>query len=233
MINGKPTRKERSAAFYKVLHVPTDMEYVGSTNDVYTREAVHRSRLKLGIHPNKNLQEAFNNNPTISFQYEPTDTKEVALAKEQRYLLENAESGKLFNKALDVMAPGKGIIPSEETRKKISEAGLGRRHTNETKVQMSISSLGKNSGTKRTDTHKAAISNRHKGVPLSDEHRSKLHQARQLMGKSVVVIDGNEYPTKVAAAKELGISKPTVSARINNPNFPNWSIRVSEKEENE
>lgn len=233
MIDGKPSSSERTPAFYKVVHVPTEMEYAGSTKNVYLREAVHRSRLKRGVHPNKDLQKAYDSDPNISFHYEPTETQAEASAKEQQYLTDNKDSGKLFNKAMDVNAPGKGVFPNEETRKKISEAGLGRKHTEETRVQMSNSSLGKNAGITRSDAHRAAVSNRHKGVPLSDEHKEKAYKARQLVGNSVIVIDDKEYASKTEAAIQLGICRPTVTARVNNPRFPNWSIKVFKKEENE
>lgn len=66
---------------------------------------------------------------------------------------------------------------SEETKKKLSILGLGRKHSEETKKKLSI--IGK--GRLRTEDSKLRMSNSSKGKLVSNEHR--LNISRSLKGK--------------------------------------------------
>ena len=68
----------------------------------------------------------------------------------------------------------KGKHPSEESRKKMSEAKKGKHPSEESRKKMSATRKGKPSP--------------RKGVPLSDETKRKLSEARK--GKSWKLIDG-------------------------------------------
>jgi hypothetical protein len=96
-----------------------------------------------------------------------------------------------------------GIIPNDDTRKKLSNVWKGRKHTEETKKKMSESRKGKllseeikiklseirknppeevmnrldRKGVSLTEEHKKKISAALKGRIFSDEHRKKLSEA--------------------------------------------------------
>jgi hypothetical protein len=70
---------------------------------------------------------------------------------------------------------------SEETRKKISKALTGKKHTDEQRAKNSAAKLGHKLGP-FTQEHKDKIGRAHKGRkkgPLSEEHRKKLGAARK------------------------------------------------------
>ena len=72
-----------------------------------------------------------------------------------------------------------GVVPSSETRAKLSAAGLGRKHTAEAKLKMSLALLGK----KRTSEMNARNSAVRLGKPLKEATKAKLSAA--LMGHEV------------------------------------------------
>lgn len=91
------------------------------------------------------------------------------------------------------------LLSFESTRKKMSAALKGKKHSEETKAKISASHKGKNTwtkgrkhsestlkkmsetrrGMKRTDETKAKMSAAQKGRKLSDEHRAKLSAAHK------------------------------------------------------
>lgn len=115
-----------SNAAYIIEHEKSGKIYISSTADVRSRRNDHMSRLRKGINRNGPLQAAFNENQNLSFTFIPTATREEAYDFEQKLINHYKGSEMLLNLATDVKAAGKGLIRSEETRQKISEAGMGR-----------------------------------------------------------------------------------------------------------
>lgn len=85
---------------------------------------------------------------------------------------------------------GKGKIISEEQKKKISEANLGRVHDEETKKKMSDAHKGKefteehkknigetSKGRVKDESWKNMISSLHKGKPKSEEQKRKMSES--------------------------------------------------------
>jgi hypothetical protein len=69
----------------------------------------------------------------------------------------------------------KGVSPSEETRKKISQALTGRIFTEEWKNKISATKKAKKEV--RSDDFKRRVSEAQKNVPKTEEHRQKISQA--------------------------------------------------------
>jgi group I intron endonuclease len=137
-----------------------------------------------------------------------------------------------------------GVMPSEETRKKISAAHKGKivspearanmsaaqrgkKHSAETKAKVSASLKGntRNLGKKATEETKAKISAGGKGRVFSDEHKAKIgatllgvkhHSSKQ------VTIDGRYYESALSAAKAENVVVSTVLSRVRSDN-PKWS----------
>ncbi len=66
-----------------------------------------------------------------------------------------------------------GAIRSEETRRKISEAGRGRTHSEETKIKISEAHKGKT----RSEEHRKNIGKANKNKIVSEETRKKMSEA--------------------------------------------------------
>lgn len=129
-----PKGKGSSPGVYIIEHPGTDKAYIGSSGDLGARKRLHRSDLKLGKNSNGPLQSAYNDDPNINFLLFPTATKEEAVALEQKLLDHEMPKGKLFNIAVSATAMNKGMTLSEETRRKIGQAGIGREPHNKGKT---------------------------------------------------------------------------------------------------
>lgn len=66
-----------------VLRHSSGKVYIGSTKNLNRRIKDHRVRLAGGIHPNKNVQNAFNEDAGFDLLYLHCESKEEALAAEQ------------------------------------------------------------------------------------------------------------------------------------------------------
>lgn len=66
-----------------------------------------------------------------------------------------------------------GFEVSEDTRKKLSDAGMGRVVSEETKEKIRIA----NSGVSLSDEHRQKLSVAHSGKTLTEEHRQKISEA--------------------------------------------------------
>jgi len=74
-----------------------------------------------------------------------------------------------------------GCIRSEETRRKISNAGIGRVFSQESKQKISQALKGKafRRNVSCSEEHKMKISAARKGIQFSDEHKKKLSEAHK------------------------------------------------------
>ena len=131
--------------------------------------------------------------------------------------------------------------PTEETKKKLSEAGKGRQHTEETKKKMSEAKKGKSfseehrkklsenniwNNKKRCEEARKKISEANKGRILSDEWRKKISEAfkgeNNPNSKTIVQIDQNTnkivntYSGTHEAARQTGFSQGNINACCNN-----------------
>lgn len=84
----------------------------------------------------------------------------------------------------------KGIKPSKETLKKLSEIRMGKKHSNETRKKMSESHRNvsektrkkmseSRKGIKLSEETKQKISEAFKGKPLSEKHRKNISEAQK------------------------------------------------------
>jgi GIY-YIG catalytic domain/NUMOD3 motif len=102
-----------------------DRVYIGSSDDIPRRWKTHLSQLRGGRHHNYRLQEAWNLHGEAAFTFEIIE--EVAhldglITAEQRHLNVALVNGPVYNLALDVTSPARGLTHTAEARLKMSAA---------------------------------------------------------------------------------------------------------------
>lgn len=119
--------KEKQIATYIIHNSKTNEMYVGSTKDFSSREKQHKKDLKNNTHHNKNLQKAYNRNPSdFDFVAVPTETREEAYDFEQLIIDEFFGRTPLFLN-LDNEARAGGIKNyTTEIREKMRLAKIGK-----------------------------------------------------------------------------------------------------------
>ena len=188
-----------ASAIYEILNTVNGKFYIGSAVDYKRRFQDHRKQLKKGNHGNVHLQRSCNKHGLEAFIMFPVEfcTPEELLRKEQFWLdaLQVTKSG--YNIA-PTAGSNLGIKygpPSEEHRRKISEATKGRpnatafkpgdtpwikgkKHTVETRAKIGAVHKGRSNGPCSEET-KRKISEAQVGKVLSAEHRRKLSLAHK------------------------------------------------------
>lgn len=133
--------------------------YVGQSIQCRRRRTYHFKALKARRHDNVKLQNAYNKYGKDSFIFEVLEkcSHEEIDQAEQWWLDEIHGYARTLNIAKDSTSPNRGRKFSEETRRKVSEAGRGR--------------------VKTTD-ERAAISARMRGVALPEETKRKIAETK-------------------------------------------------------
>jgi group I intron endonuclease len=173
------------SAVYQIKNIINGHRYIGSSVDVYSRFACHKSDLKNGKHCNSHLQRAWNKYGEDAFEFSTIllCTKDDTLLNEQKYLDEMKPE---YNMAICAEASARGIIRSEEHRAKMSAANMGRVVTEETRAKLREAMKGRapwNQGKHHSEETKEKISEAHKGKRPSDETCAKMSKSG--MGRKV------------------------------------------------
>lgn len=219
---GKITRKEHShPATYALLHRSSGSAYVGSTSDLYHRLAQHNTDLRRGVHKNSNLQEAYDADPVFDLAFAKASSKEEALKLEQTLITEHYGSGKLLNLAPNAEKAALGLVHSDETKERLSQATTAQFSTQEARDAQSERS--------KQLWQDPAFRAKHEGAPLAEETKDKIsdtvkdrwkdpeYRAKVAAGRAAnikpVVLDGVSYPNIAEASRATGIPKTTLQSR--------------------
>lgn len=227
-----PTRKDHSfPAAYALAHQATGQIYVGSTHDLYTRVNQHKTRLAAGTHRNRNLQAAYDQDTRFDLSFVRTESKEAALEIEQQLLDNLAPSGRLLNIATDARRAGLGLTISEEQKQKLREANAKQfteearaRHSEITKAKWQDPVYReKQLGREASEESRVKSSKSVKSLWEDPEYRAKQLATRstpESLAKSAlkhvtpITLNGKDYPSVSAAARELGIQPGTLHMRL-------------------
>jgi group I intron endonuclease len=201
---------------YKILNKNTGKAYIGQTiNKPEVRFNYHTSRLKKGTHDNEYLQRSFNKHGIDSFMFytilKTDDLESLNLYEEQFIKILRATDR---NFGYNIRPGGLNTKHSEETKKKISLAGMGRPKTENEVNLLRERSKGNTWGKLG------------KGIAKSEETKNKMSLAKQgvenshLM-KACKIWDKNgnfvgEFKSKTLAADYIGISYGALKSRIKN-----------------
>ena len=167
---------------YKIKNNINGKVYIGqTTSNGKIRWLGHRNKLRKKIHPNKHLQSSWNKYDEVSFSYELITETCIGLLDilEKTYIdTYNSTNNKYgYNKDSGGHLSRLRAPISEETRKKLSNAKIGKKrshHSDETKAVLSLANKG------RTPVNKGVASGK-KGIPTgycpSDYTRHKMSVA--------------------------------------------------------
>lgn len=187
---------------YSITNLHNGKKYVGSSSRLERRWRQHRYQLANNKHHNCHLQRAWNRDGESCFAFEILQqTNREDLESCERFwiaVFDSASRSSGYNLIPDPARP----TPTAESRKKMSEAAMGKVITEEQKIKISIAHKGKkhssetklkiaksNSGKKLSDETKKKMSERHTGKFVSAETRQKLSKAKKgqpspLLGKA-------------------------------------------------
>lgn len=170
------------SAIYIILNVKNGHFYIGQSQNIRARWQEHIRDLQKGNHRNSYLQRAWNKYGEKHFKFKileycPLESLDI---REQHYLDLYASTDKIYNIALNVVAPTRGRTLTIEHRKKISDANKQRTLSEETKRKIGESHRGK--GHPHSDETKRKISASNMGKkmpPMSEDQRRKLGESRK------------------------------------------------------
>ncbi len=215
------TRKTHShPGAYALVHDSSQKAYVGSTENIYARVNSHKNDLLNNRHKNRNLQEAFNADPSFTLFVQKTDTVEEAIDKEQKLLDVLLPGGKLLNISPDARVPCKGVVKTDEQKQLLSE--ITKKQFSSQEARQKQSEAAKRQWEKpgyrenlKPVTHTPEVlktfsenlTNRWK----DDEYRKFMSEVR-IVG---VVVNGVEYPSVEDAANALNKTKASIWYQVN------------------
>jgi group I intron endonuclease len=149
-INNNSLMIPQKSGIYSITHVPTGLEYIGSSTRIQSRIKGHKNDLKNNRHHSQRLQNYWNKYSESEFIFSVVELVELP-----ERLIEREQSHIDFRKPAFNMSPTAGSC-------------LGSRHTEESKKRASISTKS------RHPDWKIKVSKALQGHPVSEETRRKI-----------------------------------------------------------
>jgi group I intron endonuclease len=166
---------------YTITNLENGTKYIGSSMNVEKRMRYHRNQLDKGNHPNPHLQSAWKVYGVDAFVFElleEVESSEELLVVEQKYL-DSVALQPLYNIRKEASS-NRGLVPSRETREKLSKALKGHPVLPETRELIRQKRKGwvpspetlarmkvSNPGRKHTEETKRKMSETRKGRPCT------------------------------------------------------------------
>lgn len=197
-------KMKKVAAVYCIKNLITGKVYVGSSIDLYFRRIQHFSQLRCGRHENPYLQYAFDKYGEDQFKFtvlEIIDDETILIPREQHWIGELKATSRSYGYNI---CPFAGR-PTPWTIKK--------HHTEETKLKMSLTKLGK----LFTPEHKRRLSEARRGKKLSEEHKRHIGEANKRLYASGFVhpMKGKVGPNRGKKMSVDSIKRRTETRRAN------------------
>ena len=198
--------QSRKSGVYRITNIVNGKVYIGSAKEFKRRSKEHLRSLEKGVHQNKHLQAAFNNDGTDAFVF---DVLEVVLGDqaarfqvEQTYLDQYLEDWtRCYNFKKKTVAKPRSCYSKtpEETRRKMSERMSGENNpmygksgelspmyghkaSDEERKRRSVSAKKRGNnrpGYKHSEATKQKIRLVHLGKKLSEDHKRKLSESHK------------------------------------------------------
>lgn len=194
-----------NTGIYQIINKINGKKYIGSSINLRSRKSQHFNKLKNNSHGTKHLQYSYNKYGKESFEFQVLlyCSNENLLFYEQR-AIDLCDKNKSYNKRI-IAENNFGIKLSEEHKMKIRNAGIGRKHSEESKIKMSIASQN------MSEWHRKRISETHKGKKISDEIKKKLRDCN--LGKR------QNEETKLKMSRSSKNKKPIIAYLLKNNKF--------------
>lgn len=157
------------SGIYVILNTKDGKVYVGKAQDINSRWQHHKTMLNRNTHDNIHLQRAWNKYGAKAFKFQKLEYCPIEKLNERE--IHHIAIYKARGIAYNLTDGGDGIhglIPSEETRQKMSAAAKGR--------------IPHNKGKKASAEIRKRLSDAHKGIkmpPFTDEHKRKLSESNK------------------------------------------------------
>lgn len=162
------TNLKSDVGIYMILCVPNNKAYIGQSSSIKRRWSEHRKYLRHNKHVNDYLQKCWNKYGESSFLFSVLDASQPTEELESKYCEMIDEEFRLNLR---------GFTPatrhSEETKLKISLSNKGKRPSQKTLEACRKANLG----SKHSEEHKRKISIANKGRVFSQERREKISRA--------------------------------------------------------
>ncbi len=199
---------DNRSGIYRIVHMESMHEYVGSAITFRKRWNIHKRDLRLGQHHSTYLQRAYDKYGLDAFAFVPIEivtTADQLISREQYWI---DELQPVFNMSR-VAGSTLGVPCSSETRAKIGAANTGKtgyRHTDETKAVLSAAKIGNQhtKGRVMPEDERKRRGESQKGRVMSAESRQKISDARTGQPGRVWTDESRE---KLAESKR-GVPRP-------------------------
>lgn len=185
-----------SSGIYSIKNKINNKYYYGSSNNIEKRWKQHKYRLNKNNHSNIHLQNAWNKYGEDMFVFEIVEniSCEELVDVEQQYLnwMKIFPKKLFYNISVDSKCPNRGrkVGPhSEESKQKMRISAFGRKMSDESKLKISQSRIGKYSGNShpmygKHHTDESNIKNRLSHLGKKALEITKLKKQSSMIGKN-------------------------------------------------
>jgi len=219
-----------ACGIYNIVNKVNKHFYIGSTASTSTRFSRHRSALRSGKHDNTHLQRAWKLYGEENFEFVVLRTceRDKLLSEEQIDLDRFYGTPECYNLSPNAFRPNLGIPRTEEVKRKISLAQIGKpRFTDEQKEHLSAIHSGR--------THSPETRSKMLGRSSSRENIRKAHESN--IGRRLTTDHCNNISAgKLAAAKvcseeeklriRIGVNRSYLEGRHHKNKIPKSDAKI-------
>jgi len=172
--------KNIQSGIYKITNTINKKYYIGSAYDLYKRFKDHRSALESNRHHNKQLTRFVKKYGLNKLKFELLEECNIEnLELKEQYYISNTKN--IFNETMNVKACNRGKKLSEEHKQRISKSIKAKhiKRSDETKAKISKANKGHkhNLGRIQSEETKIKIAQTKIGKKFSEESKQKMREA--------------------------------------------------------